>query len=56
MTIAFFDRLQQETEQERQALFSLPIIQRALQGQINQAQYIASVSYTHLTLPTKRIV
>jgi pyrroloquinoline quinone (PQQ) biosynthesis protein C len=41
MTIAFFDRLQQETEQERQALFSLPIIQRALQGQINQAQYIA---------------
>ena len=44
MTIAFFDRLQQETEQERQALFSLPIIQRALQGQINREQYIAFLS------------
>jgi pyrroloquinoline quinone (PQQ) biosynthesis protein C len=44
MTIAFFDRLQEETQQERQELFSLPIIQRALQGQINLEQYIAFLS------------
>ena len=44
MTIAFFDRLQEETQQERQELFSLPIIQRALQGEINLEQYIAFLS------------
>jgi pyrroloquinoline quinone (PQQ) biosynthesis protein C len=44
MPVAFFDRLQQETQQDRQELFSLPIIQRALQGQINLEQYIAFLS------------
>lgn len=44
MAIIFFDRLQEETQQERQELFSLPIIQRALQGQINLEQYIAFLS------------
>lgn len=44
MTVKFFDRLQEETQQERQELFSLPIIQRALQGQINLEQYIAFLS------------
>ena len=44
MTLKFFDRLQEETQQERQELFSLPIIQRALQGQINLEQYIAFLS------------
>lgn len=44
MTIPFFDRLQQETELERQELFSLPIIQRSLEGKINKEQYIAFLS------------
>ena len=41
--MSFFDTLQVQTAQERQALFAVPVIREA-------------VSYTHLTLPTKRIV
>ena len=44
MSQTFFERLVKETELERQALFSVPIILDALQGQINKDQYIAFLS------------
>jgi pyrroloquinoline quinone (PQQ) biosynthesis protein C len=45
--VKFFDQLQAATEPERQALFSIPIIQDALQGQVVTAQYIAFLSQAY---------
>jgi pyrroloquinoline quinone (PQQ) biosynthesis protein C len=36
----FFNQLQSSTEQERQVLFSAPIIEHALKGEINKEQYV----------------
>ena len=46
----FFDQLQGATEPERQALFAIPIIQDALQGQVVASQYIAFLgqAYHHV--------
>jgi pyrroloquinoline quinone (PQQ) biosynthesis protein C len=46
----FFDTLQANTQAERQALFSIPVIQDALRGQITVAQYIAFLgqAYHHV--------
>ena len=35
----FFDTLQDATQQERQALFSLPIIRDALEGKVSLESY-----------------
>lgn len=43
----FFDTLQQSTAPDRQALFSIPVIQDALQGNIAQSQYIAFLSQAY---------
>ena len=40
-TTPFHDRLLAETERERQALISIPIIQQALAGRINHTDYVA---------------
>lgn len=37
----FFDRLQQETTAERQALYDVPLIRDAIEGHIGKASYIA---------------
>jgi pyrroloquinoline quinone (PQQ) biosynthesis protein C len=47
MQNSFFDRLQHETQDERDKLFSLPIIHSALNGQINLDQYIAFLSQAY---------
>lgn len=46
----FFDQLQRATELERQEMFSIPIIQDALQGKVITAQYIAFLgqAYHHV--------
>ena len=43
----FFDKLKAETEQERQQLFSIPIIQDALQGSVTTGQYIAFLTQAY---------
>jgi pyrroloquinoline quinone (PQQ) biosynthesis protein C len=43
----FFDLLKSETEQDRQQLFAVPIIQNALQGKIDAAQYIAFLTQAY---------
>ncbi|QOY92742.1 iron-containing redox enzyme family protein [Massilia sp. UMI-21] len=43
----FFDQLQAATEAERQELFSIPIIQDALQGQVVVSQYIAFLAQAY---------
>lgn len=43
----FFDQLKADTEQERQQLFSIPIIQDALQGNVTTPQYIAFLSQAY---------
>lgn len=43
----FFDTLQQATEQKRQALFSVPVIQAALQGDIVREQYVAFLTQAY---------
>lgn len=43
----FFDQLQSATEAERQELFSIPIIQDALQGQVVVSQYIAFLAQAY---------
>lgn len=43
----FFDQLQSATEPQRQELFSIPIIQDALQGQVVTSQYIAFLSQAY---------
>lgn len=46
----FFDTLQEATQQERQALFNLPIIRDALQGQVSLESYRAFLeqAYYHV--------
>lgn len=43
----FFDQLQSATLAERQEMFSIPIIQDALQGQVVTSQYIAFLSQAY---------
>lgn len=43
----FFDLLQQRTEDARQALFAVPVIQDALKGDIVTGQYIAFLSQAY---------
>jgi len=53
--MSFFDELKAGSEAERQQLFSIPIIQDALRGQVTVGQYIAFLgqAYHHVkhTLP-----
>ncbi len=46
----FFDRLQKETEAERQALYEIPVIRDAAQGKISKATYLAFLeqAYHHV--------
>lgn len=48
--MTFFDRLQQRTACEREQLLQIPIIQDALRGRIDRAQYIAFLTeaYHHV--------
>ena len=39
--MTFFDELQIKTQDAREALFAIPIIQNALQGRITKTQYLA---------------
>lgn len=43
----FFDQLKSATEPQRQELFSIPIIQDALQGKVVTAQYIGFLSQAY---------
>jgi len=43
----FFNELQSATEAQRQELFSIPVIQDALQGKVVTAQYIAFLSQAY---------
>lgn len=45
--MTFFDQLKAETEQERQQLFSIPIIQDALRGTVTTSQYIAFLTQAY---------
>jgi len=45
--MTFFNQLQADTEAERQALFSIPVIQDALQGHVVKAQYIAFLTQAY---------
>jgi len=45
--VSFFDQLKAETEQERQQLFSIPIIQDALRGSVTTSQYIAFLTQAY---------
>lgn len=45
--MAFFDTLQQQTAQERQALFAVPVIREALAGQVSLDSYIAFLSQAY---------
>jgi pyrroloquinoline quinone (PQQ) biosynthesis protein C len=45
--VNFFDQLQSATEPQRQEMFSIPIIQDALQGQVVTSQYIAFLSQAY---------
>jgi len=45
--VTFFDQLKAETEQERQQLFSIPIIQDALRGTVTTSQYIAFLTQAY---------
>ncbi len=46
----FFDTLRQATEADRQQLFAIPVIQEALRGDIDAAQYLAFLgqAYHHV--------
>ena len=39
--MTFYDELQIKTQDAREALFAIPIIQNALQGRITKTQYLA---------------
>lgn len=43
----FFDKLKADTEQERQQLFAIPIIQDALRGSVTTGQYIAFLTQAY---------
>ncbi|MCU1720710.1 TenA family transcriptional regulator [Pseudomonas sp. 5P_5.1_Bac1] len=45
--MVFFDTLQQQTAQERQALFAVPVIREALAGQVSLDSYIAFLSQAY---------
>ncbi|WP_194789969.1 TenA family transcriptional regulator [Pseudomonas sp. UFMG81] len=45
--MSFFESLQQETQHERQALFGLPIISDALEGQVSLASYRAFLTQAY---------
>ncbi|HEY0844427.1 MAG TPA: iron-containing redox enzyme family protein [Noviherbaspirillum sp.] len=45
--MTFFDLLQQSTEDSRQRLFSIPVIQDALRGEIVTGQYIAFLTQAY---------
>lgn len=45
--MAFFDTLQQQTTQEREALFAVPVIREALAGQVSLDSYIAFLSQAY---------
>ena len=38
--MTFYERLVQETQEEKKGLYSAPIIQRALKGEISKDEYI----------------
>ncbi len=48
--MSFFNQLEAETQQDREALFSIPIIQDALRGEIKLHQYLAFLkeAYHHV--------
>ena len=48
--MSFFNQLEVETKQDREALFSIPIIQDALRGEIKLHQYLAFLkeAYHHV--------
>lgn len=50
MLYEFFEQLQLETKEDREALFSIPIIQNALSGEIDIDQYLAFLkeAYHHV--------
>jgi len=45
--VNFFDTLQEATQQERQALFNLPIIRDALEGQVSLESYRAFLTQAY---------
>ena len=45
--MAFFDTLQQQTAQEREALFAVPVIREALAGQVSLDSYTAFLSQAY---------
>ena len=45
--MSFFDTLQMQTAQERQALFAVPVIREALAGQVSLDSYIAFLSQAY---------
>lgn len=45
--MTFFNQLQSSTEQERQVLFSAPIIEHALKGDIQKEQYVAFLTQAY---------
>ncbi len=45
--MTFFDVLQKETEAARQSLFSIPILQRGVSGQINLDIYLAFITQAY---------
>lgn len=45
--MTFFEQLQAETASARQALFSIPVIQDAIQGRIQRSQYVAFLTQAY---------
>ncbi len=45
--LKFFNQLQSSTEQERQVLFTAPIIEYALKGEIHKEQYVAFLTQAY---------
>ena len=45
--MTFFNQLQSSTEQERQVLFSAPIIEHALRGDIQKEQYVSFLTQAY---------
>ncbi len=43
----FFDTLQADTAADRQGLFSIPVIEQALRGEITRAQYVAFLTQAY---------
>ena len=45
--MSFFDTLQVQTAQERQALFAVPVIREALAGQVSLDSYVAFLTQAY---------